>query len=77
MNIGNQGRLQMLEHGPRVTWNPLRNLQATVETFTRVGWSSETEMNGTSNNYSPLFARKRLVTRGLSIAESMTFPPAS
>ncbi len=58
MNIGNQGRVQMLEHGPRVTWNPVRNLPATIETYTRVGWTSETEMNGDSNNYSPLFARK-------------------
>jgi len=58
MNIGNQGHVQMLEHGPRVTWNPQKGLEATVETYTRVGWSSETEMNGTSNNYSPLFARK-------------------
>jgi hypothetical protein len=41
MNIGNQGRVQMLEHGPRVTWNPVSNLQATIETYTRVGWTSE------------------------------------
>lgn len=58
MHIGNQGRVQMLEHGPRITWNPKGDLEATVETYTRLGWTSETEMNGDSNNYSPLFARK-------------------
>jgi hypothetical protein len=58
MTIGNQGRVQMLEHGPKITWNPVRNLPATVETFTRVGWTSESEINGSSNNYAPLLARK-------------------
>src|SRR5262245_43478980 len=58
MTIGNQGRVQMVEHGPKITWKPVGSLQATVETFTRLSWTSETEMNGTSNNYGPLFARK-------------------
>jgi hypothetical protein len=59
MTIGNQGRVQMGEHGPKVTWEPVGHLPATVEEFTRLGWTSETEMNGTSNNnYAQLFARK-------------------
>jgi hypothetical protein len=58
IDIGNQGRVQMVEHGPQITWKPVGNLQATVESFTRVGLTSETEMNGTSNNYGSLFARK-------------------
>jgi hypothetical protein len=58
MAIGNQGQVEMLDHGPRITWNRVGSLPATVETFTRMNWSSETEMHGTSNNYSPLSARK-------------------
>ncbi len=45
--------VEMKPHGPVLTWN-----SGTVETFTRLNWTSETEMNGDSSRYSPLFARK-------------------
>jgi hypothetical protein len=43
----------------RITWSKMEAGEpATVENFTRVGWTSTTEMNGDSNKYSPLYARK-------------------
>jgi hypothetical protein len=47
--------VEVKQVGPVLTWN-----SGTVETFTRRGHDpiTETEMNGTSNRYSPLFASK-------------------
>jgi Type VI secretion system (T6SS), amidase effector protein 4 len=53
----NEGTVTMTEHGLVIDWNPADG-GATKETFTRVGWSSQTEMNGVSNRYAPLFAKK-------------------
>jgi hypothetical protein len=53
----NEGTVTMTEHGLVIDWNPADG-GATKETFTRVGWTSETEMNGVSNRYAPLFAKK-------------------
>ena len=56
--VGNQGQYAVLEHGPHIVWRELGGQSSTEETFTRLNWTSETEMNGVSNKYSPLFARK-------------------
>ena len=53
----NQGQFSMTEHGLNIVWNPANGGQ-TRETFTRVGWTSQREMNGVSNRYAPLFAKK-------------------
>jgi len=55
----NEGTVTISATPPHVVieWNPADG-GATTESFTRVGWSSESEMNGVSNRYSPLFARK-------------------
>ena len=46
-------------HGFKVTWNVLTGESiSTVEDFTPRDWSSQTEMNATSNKYSPIYARK-------------------
>ncbi|MEJ1157712.1 T6SS effector amidase Tae4 family protein [Prosthecomicrobium sp. N25] len=58
---GNRGRyaFTMKDITLHIVWNKLEPGEpATEEDFTRVGWTSTTEMNGTSNKYSPLFARK-------------------
>src|SRR5262249_24579 len=57
MTIGNQGKVTMTDHGLKIVWNPADGGQ-TMETVTRLGWSSETEMNGESDRYAQLFARK-------------------
>lgn len=54
----NRGKVVMTERGLKITWNPNGAGGPTVETFTQLNWSSTTEMNGVSNKYSPLFARK-------------------
>lgn len=46
-------------HGPVVTWAKVGKVTATVEKFTRLKWTSETDMNGRSNNYGELYARRR------------------
>jgi len=56
--VGNHGKVRTLEHGFKITWKENGPPPPTEETFTRVGWSSTSEMNGVSNKYSPLFARK-------------------
>jgi hypothetical protein len=50
----NEGKVTMTGQGLVIDWNPADG-GATKETFTRRG---ESEMNGTSNRYAPLFARK-------------------
>jgi hypothetical protein len=46
-------------HGFKVTWSPIAGETIkTEERFTPLGWTSQTEMNATSNKYGPLFARK-------------------
>ena len=46
-------------HGFKVTWGVLKGETIpTIEDFTPLGWSSQTEMNAASNKYSPIFARK-------------------
>jgi hypothetical protein len=58
-NIGNSGTVTMTEHGLKIVWKQLKSAaKPTEEEFTRMNWSSETEMFGTSNNYSPLGAKK-------------------
>jgi hypothetical protein len=56
--VGNQGTVKMTDHGLKIAWKELGPPPPTEETFTQVNWSSTTEMNGVSNKYSPLFARK-------------------
>ena len=53
----NSGRVTVSETAPHVVleWNP-DDGGATVEKFRY--WGNKREMNGTSNRYSPLFARK-------------------
>jgi len=53
----NKGKVAQVEHGIKITWNPVGG-SSTVETFTQRDWTSQTEMNGVSNKYSPLFARR-------------------
>lgn len=53
----NYGNVTIIDHGLEILWNPVGGGQ-TKETFTRVGWTSETEMNGDSTRYAKLFARK-------------------
>jgi hypothetical protein len=56
---GNTGTATMSEHGLDIRWRPLpKGGGPTIENFTRMGWSSTTEMFGKSNKYSPLSARK-------------------
>jgi hypothetical protein len=58
---GSSGTFQFIkdEITFRVTWSKMEaGEDTTVETFTRVGWTSTTEMNGDSSKYAPLFARK-------------------
>ena len=46
-------------HGFTVTWGILQGeTLPTIEDFTPLGWSSQTEMNAKSNKYSPIYARK-------------------
>jgi len=57
--IGNQGTVSSIANGVSVLWKPTEpGGVSTKEDFTRVGWTSTTEMNGRSNKYAPLFARK-------------------
>ena len=66
--LGNHGKAYTNEkvHGVSIIW-ALRSGEAepTCEDFTQLNWSSQTDMNGQSNKYSPLYARKitRLKTR--------------
>jgi hypothetical protein len=53
----NKGKFIRVEHGIKIFWNPVDG-SSTEETFTQRDWKSETEMNGVSNKYSPLFARR-------------------
>lgn len=55
----NEGTVTISATPPHIVinWNPADG-GATKESFTRVGWISEREMNGVSNRYSPLFAKK-------------------
>lgn len=55
----NEGTVTISATPPHVVidWNPADD-GATKESFTRVGWTSESAMNGVSNRYSPLFAKK-------------------
>jgi hypothetical protein len=53
----NRGKVIVVEHGVKVVWGALDGCP-TQETYTRCNWTSETEMNGVSNKYSPLFARR-------------------
>ena len=46
-------------HGYTVTWNPIAGeTTSTIEDFTPLGWTSQTEMNAVSNKYSPIYAKK-------------------
>jgi hypothetical protein len=59
--IGNRGVVVKNDagHGFKVTWGVLKGETIpTIEDFTPLGWSSQTEMNATSNKYSPIYARK-------------------
>jgi len=51
----NRGKVSISSTPPHVV---IRWDSGTEEKFTRINWTSETEMNGTSNRYSPPFARK-------------------
>ncbi len=58
--IGNRGTVTMNDHGPTVLWVPTKGeTVGTKEDFTQLNWSSITDMNGVSNKYSPLYAKKR------------------
>jgi hypothetical protein len=56
----NQGKVTELPKGGyRITWNLIKGEKApTVEDFHHLQGTAEDEMNGFSNKYSPLFARK-------------------
>lgn len=58
--VGNTGTFTMTDHGLDVRWRPLAGGGGgpTIEKFTRMGWTSTTEMFGTSNKYGGLSARK-------------------
>jgi hypothetical protein len=59
--IGNHGSVAKNDsvHGFTVTWDVLKGeTTPTIENFTPLGWTSQTEMNATSNKYSPIYARK-------------------
>jgi hypothetical protein len=46
-------------HGFTVTWGMLKGeTKPTIEDFTPLSWSSQTEMNATSDKYWPIYARK-------------------
>jgi hypothetical protein len=53
----NRGAVALTENGCKITWNPLDSSGSTIETFWQLH-AKGNEMNGTSNKYSPLFARK-------------------
>jgi hypothetical protein len=55
---GGKGRVTPLEHGLKVTWPPFSDEEGTEETFTRMNWTSVTQMYATSTKYSPLGASK-------------------
>ena len=56
---GNTGTVTMTEHGLDIRWRPLPGASVpTIEKFTRMGWSSTTEMFGSSNKYGGLSAKK-------------------
>jgi hypothetical protein len=56
---GNTGTVTPTEHGVDIRWRPLPHAGGpTIEKFTRMGWSSTTEMFGSSNKYGGLSARK-------------------
>ena len=57
--IGNQGTVTLIPNGLSILWKPTEpGGVGTKEDFTRRDWTSTTEMNGMSNKYSPLYARK-------------------
>jgi hypothetical protein len=56
--VGRKGRVEPLEHGLKITWPPFSDEEGTVETFTRMNWTSATDMFATSTKYSPLGAKK-------------------
>ena len=59
--IGNRGVVAKNDavHGFKVTWGVLKGETVpTIEDFTPLGWTSQTEMNAVSNKYSPIYARK-------------------
>ena len=59
--VGNRGNVvpNPNVHGFKVTWTPTKGeTTSTIEDFTPLGWSSQTEMNAVSNKYSPIYARK-------------------
>jgi len=52
--IGNQGKVTLIANGLSILWKPTEpGGQATKEDFTRLNWTSTTEMNGVSSKYSP------------------------
>jgi hypothetical protein len=57
-HAGNRGTVRMTDHGLDILWNVIAPGGPTIEKFTRMGWSSTTEMFGTSNKYGGLSARK-------------------
>ena len=54
----NYATVEMNAHGPTLSWTQVDNNPSTVETFTRLDWTSCTDMNGVSNNFGPLYAKK-------------------
>lgn len=58
LTVGNQGKVEQTDHGFKIVWNAKGPPPPTEETFIRLNWTSTTEMNGLSNKYAPLFARK-------------------
>ena len=59
ITVGNRGRIERItDYNYKIYWNAFDGAEGTKEDFTRLNWTSETEMNGTSNKYSPLYAWK-------------------
>jgi Metallopeptidase toxin 3 len=56
--VANEGVVTLVPHGLSIIWREKGRGVLTKEDFTRVGWTSTTEMNGRSNKYAPLYARK-------------------
>jgi hypothetical protein len=54
----NYATVKMQAYGPILTWTSVSPDGPTEEAFTRLGWTSETEMNGTSSTYGQLYATK-------------------
>ena len=54
----NKGKVIVSSTGVKIVWNPTGSSSSTVETYTRRDGTSETEMSGVSNKFTPLTAKR-------------------